>query len=283
MTTNLRQLRIVQRLAAWKVRDFVEIFVLFNLACLGGDIFVAHSYNHFANRAEWIPLGFSIIAPVVLLAAIAMGGLAPAKGLARWLGMLIGWGSIVLGIAGLLLHLNSQFFEQQTLKSLVYTAPFAAPLAYTGLGLILLLNRMVDADTPQWAAWVLLLASGGFIGNFILSLADHAQNGFYHWTEWIPVVASALAAAFLCLPLWAQTTATFLKSCIGLMVLQILVGLLGFALHVRANLHGPSDQLRDNFIYGAPAFAPLLFPNLAILGGLGAWSMTLSQRRNVST
>ncbi len=42
-------------------------------------------------------------------------------------------------------HLRGDFFQEQTLKNLVYTAPFAAPLAYTGLGLLLILDRMVDA------------------------------------------------------------------------------------------------------------------------------------------
>ena len=107
-------------------------------------------------------------------------------------GHLVGWGSMVIGVVGLLLHLQSRFFHERTLESLVYTAPFAAPLAYTGLGLLLVMNRMVDADSVEWPLWVLLLALGGFVGNFIFSLADHAQNGFYHATEWIAVVAHPL-------------------------------------------------------------------------------------------
>ena len=95
-----------------------------------------------------------------------------------------------VGLAGLLFHLDSVFFEEQTLRNLVYTAPFAAPLAYTGLGFLVLLSRMVDADDPEWAGWVVVLAAGGWAGNFVLTLADHAQNGFFHPTEWIGVVAS---------------------------------------------------------------------------------------------
>ena len=75
--------------------------------------------------------------------------------------------------------------------------PFAAPLAYTGLGLLLLLDRMVDAADLDWARWVVLLALGGFVGNFVLTLADHAQNGFFHPSEWIGVVAGAVAGGFL--------------------------------------------------------------------------------------
>src|SRR5690606_7005875 len=105
--------------------------------------------------------------------------------------------SVLVGIAGLFWQLESVFFHERTLRHLVYTAPFAAPLAYTGLGLLLLLNRLQRADSREWAQWVLVLALGGFIGNFFLSAADHAQNGFFEWTEWIPVISSALAIGVL--------------------------------------------------------------------------------------
>ena len=47
------------------------------------------------------------------------------------------------------------------------------------------------------------------------------------------------------------------------------VGAAGFLLHLTAGLHGPSTSLYQNIIHGAPPFAPLLLPNLAILGLLG--------------
>src|SRR5208283_807538 len=109
----------------------------------------------------------------------------------RDLGHLVGWSAVGIGLVGVILHLDSRFFEERTIQSLVYAAPFAAPLAYTGLGLLLILNRMVPADSAEWAYWVLLLALGGFAGNFVFSLTDHAQNGFFHATEWIPVISSA--------------------------------------------------------------------------------------------
>src|SRR5262249_47377003 len=120
---------------------WVELFILSNVAFLAVDIYVAHSVNAFAHPAEWAPIAFSLAAPPVLLLAMALGGLVPAtraeadrrgRRIPRWLGMAVGWGAIVVGVAGLLLHLESQFFEKQTLKNLVYTAPFAAPLAYAG-------------------------------------------------------------------------------------------------------------------------------------------------------
>jgi len=270
----------------WTPRDFVELFILGNLAFLGFDILLAHSYNHFgihslhlyAQWAEWVPICFSILAPLFLLAAIATGGLAPNRGVSRETGLIIGWCAIVIGISGLVFHLNSQFFELRTLKSLVYTAPFAAPLSYAGLGLLLIMNRMVDGESAEWAGWVLLLTAGGFLGNFILSVADHAINAFFVWTEWIPVVASALAFTFLVTGLLMETGMAFLRICAGVLVLQALVGLLGFALHLWFNLHLGTSDLREQLVNRAPAFAPLLFTNLAVLGGLGIWASAISRR-----
>jgi hypothetical protein len=68
-------------------------------------------------------------------------------------------------------------------------------LAYTALGLLLLMNRMVDRRSEEWPRWVLLLGLGGVVGNFIFSLTDHAQNGSYRKTEWIPVWNSTLAVS----------------------------------------------------------------------------------------
>jgi hypothetical protein len=183
----------------------------------------------------------------------------------RDLGYLVGWLAVAIGLVGVILHLDSHFFYERTLKSLVYAAPFAAPLAYVGLG------RMVSSDSPEWPRWVLLMALGGFVGNFIFSLTDHAQNGFYHWSEWIPVVSSAFAVGFLMAPFLTPVSRPFLWLCALVLLAQAGVGVLGFYLHTAANLHGTSSHWLENFIHGAPALAPLLFPNLVLLAALGLW------------
>ena len=249
-------------------RLWLECFALANLAFLSLDIYLAHSVNHFRHAAEYVPLYFSLAAPPILLVAL----LARSRVyLWRWLGNLVGGSAIVVGIVGLVLHLGSRFFHEWTLESLVYTAPFAAPLAYTGIGLLLVMNRMVDGASPEWPLWVLLLALGGFVGNFIFSLADHAQNGFFHRTEWIAVVSSALAVGFLLVPFLVRVNRSFVLPLATVLFVQTAVGLLGFYYHNAANFRGPSPRAWDNFIYGAPVMAPLLFPNLALLAFIGLW------------
>jgi len=242
----------------------VELFVLTNFAGLIADIFLAHSENHFRRATEYVPLYFSIAATVILAAVLAVRDRWPAVW--RDVGHLVGWLGVIVGLAGVVLHLDSQFFYERTIHSLTYAAPFAAPLAYTGLGLLLIANRMLDPDSIEWAQWMLWLALGGFVGNFVFSLTDHAQNGFFHRAEWIPVVSSACAIGLLVVPFVTRVTTSYLLLCMGGLVVQALVGLAGFALHAQADFQRSAPTLLEKFLTGAPPMAPLLFPNLVILG-----------------
>jgi hypothetical protein len=253
-------------------RTWIELFVLFNLGGLAPDIFLAHSVNAFHARAEYVPLIFSLAAPGLLLVALwAPANTRPA--LWRWPGFLTGGTAVFIGITGLVLHLQSQFFQQWTLASLVYAAPFAAPLAYTGLGSLLIMNRMVSDQETEWAQWVVFFSLGGFAGNFIFSLTDHAQNGFFHRTEWIPVISSAVAVGFLMVPLMLPTNRAFRWLCGLIMLMQTAVGMLGFGFHALADWRGPGDHLFLRIVHGAPIFAPTLFCDLAVLAGIGLWAL----------
>jgi hypothetical protein len=251
-------------------RAWLEAFTVVNLAFLAPDIYLAHSTNLFRHATEFVPFVFSLAAPVVLLVAAVAAWRGSAR-VWRLLGLLVGWATVAVGVVGLVLHLESRFFYESTLESLVYTAPFAAPLAYAGLGLLLLMNRMVPPESSEWPHWVLLLALGGFAGNLVFSLADHAQNGFFRGTEWIPVASSAFAVGFLLVPFLVGVSRGYLALLAAVMAVQVAVGLLGFYYHTAANLRGPSPSRFDNFVYGAPAMAPLLFPDLALLTCLGLW------------
>lgn len=258
------------------VRDpqlLVEIFVTLNLLILAADIYIAHSVNHFGKKAEYIPLYFSMAAPVVLAIVIALRWIWKQDAPWRDVGYLIGWLSILVGLGGVLYHLESRFFVDRTIKSLTYAAPFAAPLAYTGLGFLLLVDRMIAPRTIEWARWILLLTLGGFFGNFVLSLTDHASNGFFAKTEWIPVISSAFATGFLLVPIVVRVWRRYLDLCGIVMLAQALVGILGFWFHLQANLVEPGASLWDRLVNGAPPMAPLLFPNLVGLALIGLWAL----------
>lgn len=263
------------RSEAWWLQPWflVEAFAIANLGFLTFDIYLAHSVNDFRRPAEYIPLYFSASAPLILMLALALR----SRWISIWkdVGYFVGWMSIVIGLTGVVLHLDSSFFYERTIRSLTYSAPFAAPLAYAGLGFLLLLNRMLDDNTVAWAQWVLFLALGGFVGNFVFSLSDHAENGFFRPVEWVPVVASALAVGFLFTPLLIRVSRTFFSLCALMLLGEAAVGVWGFILHAAHNLHGPSVHPFDNFIYGAPPMAPLLFPNLVALALIAVWRLRL--------
>jgi hypothetical protein len=258
---------------AWWAQPWflVEAFALVNLGFLTLDIYLAHSFNEFRKWPEYVPLNFSAVAPLVLGIGLALR----SRYIAVWrvLGYLVGWGAVVMGLTGVVLHLNSLFFYERTLKSLTYSAPFIAPLAYTGLGFLLVMNRMVDWRSREWAEWTLFFALGGFVGNFGLTLSDHAENGFFYTTEWVGVWASAIAVGFLVMPLLLRVSRGFISLCAAILAAEAGVGVWGFVLHATANLHGPSTHALKNFTFGAAPFAPLLFPNLVLLGMIALWRL----------
>jgi len=250
---------------------WIELFVLFNFAGLIVDIFLAHSENQFRHPTEYIPLVLSIAATAVLAVIVPLRGRLPEVW--RDVGHMIGWLSILVGLGGVVLHLDSQFFVERTIRSLTYAAPFAAPLAYAGLGLLLVANRLVDPKTIEWSQWVLLLALGGFLGNFVFSLTDHAVNGFFNPFEWIPVVSSACAIGALLVPFVIDVDPSYLRLCAVVLGGQALVGLAGFGFHLAADFRQPGASLFERILSGAPPMAPLLFPNLVVLGWIALWVM----------
>ena len=264
-----------QYLQRWfgDMRLLVELFVLVNLAFLTLDIYLAHSTNDFHRRTEYIPLYYSAVAPVLLFIGLVARERFGYVAVWRDLGYLVGWLGVLIGLTGVVLHLDSRFFYDNTLKSLTYAAPFAAPLAYTGIGLLLIVNRMVDSRNIEWAYWILLLALGGFVGNFVFSLTDHAVNGFFRAIEWLPVISSAFAISFLLVPFLVRIERRFLLLAAVILMIQAVVGVLGFLLHILADLEGPSSRMIENIVHGAPPFAPLLFPNLVLLSLIALWAL----------
>jgi hypothetical protein len=249
-------------------RYAVHLFCVANLSFLGVDIGIAHLENGYARRMEWLPIFFSALATALLLPGL-LGSKHPRIVL---LDRIAGWGAVGVGIAGMMLHLESAFFAERTLRDLVYSAPFVAPLSFVGVGLLVLLLRSDDASGPDFGPWVLVLALGGFSGNYALSLLDHAQNGFFHATEWVPVAAASLAIGVLAVEL-ARPRAMPRVFFFGVMLLQVAIGVTGFGLHVAANLRETAASFVDRFVFGAPAFAPMLFADLALLALIGLWAL----------
>ena len=68
----------------------------------------------------------------------------------------------------------------------------------------------------------------------------------------------ALAARILAHPVW---------------LLGLLANFVGFLLHARATFQRPAASFFERIIDGPPALAPLLFPNLVVLGFIALAAM----------
>ena len=263
-----------RQLAGLPIAFWIESFVLLNLAFLGLDIWIAHQANAFERRVEWLPVGFSVAAPLLLAPLVADARHGVKRDV---VGLCVGGASVAIGVLGTLFHLQSGFFEQQTLHGLVYAAPFVAPLSYVGVGLLLLLNRLERTETLEWARWLLFLAAAGFAGNLGLSLLDHAQNGFFRASEWLSVTGAAFGTSFLACVVARPERLALRRATAWVMGAEAIIGFIGFTLHVHADLVlRPGSSLTERLVYGAPAFAPLLFTNLAGLAALGLLSVERS-------
>jgi len=250
----------------------VEAFATSNLAFLALDTWLAHATNSFARPAEWTPVVFSAAGAATLgvnLVLARLRGTPFERGPGRAIGFAVGWAGILVGGTGLVLHLGSRFFQDLTLRSLVYSAPFVAPLSFTGLGFLVLLPRMVDPRSADWARWVLFLALGGFAWSLALALTDHAQNGFFYPAEWLAVGAAALAAGYLVALFAAPSGSGFRRAGFVVLAFEAAIGVLGFILHDLPALHEAGEPLLYRVVFGAPKFAPLLFTDLAALGAIG--------------
>lgn len=225
-----------------------------NLLFVTPDILVAHSYNSFAARWEYVPLIVCPVAGGSCLAAIRFPGARP------WARAIL-TAVIGMGVLGFILHLNSRFLTNPALRTLVYSAPVAAPLVFCGLGL----TGLVAMDFERWGGWMPLLLSGGFAGNFSLAVLDHAQNGFFHALEWVSVVVAGLAMIYYALLFWkGSPTRPDRQAALGIAGVVFLTGLVGAAAHVAGILQTPGGSLVEQVISGPPAFAPLLFADLAL-------------------
>ena len=203
-----------------------------------------------------------------------------SRRLARWLGLGVGWGSIILGVTGLILHLRSDFFADPTLKNLVYTAPFVAPLAYTGVGLVLILNRTVESQVPG------LVALGGLAGDGRICWQLRTLSGrpcSERLLRTNRVDRSDRRSARGGLP---DRRGHFTSGTTPARSDLDVDGCPGGRGPARAltcissgNLDSPTVSLWERFVFGAPVFAPLLFADLAVLAVLGLWGMEQALQR----
>jgi len=107
----------------------------------------------------------------------------------------------------------------------------------------------------------------GTLATLISSVLDHARLNFGSPWLWIPTAVGVFGTVTaVTLGAIDRPTRADLITYTAAMLLLILVGPIGTALHVRANLTAYGTVVVERFIRGAPFLAPLLYSNMGLLG-----------------
>lgn len=260
-------------------------FVGVNLLFLGLDTFLGHVIDGVIRAYEWIPVFHGPLAGLVVLWVVFRP--RPSRGEVVLLLLALA-SSLAVGLMGTAFHWQRAMLVRggtsgSFLEWLIFAPPAAGPSAFMGVALIGLLAALheVPRDSGQMDLWglvqfrapltktqqLLWLVGLGYAGATLSSALDHARSGFVHPTTWIAVLAGAFATAVTLgrassrKPTPADDSVHFWTN-----VALMGVGVLGFAMHLDANLTGRGEISLERLVSHAPVMAPLLLVNLGLLG-----------------
>jgi len=235
-----------------------------NFLLTGVDVLMAHSQNAYF-RWELIPLIYAPAAVLVVPARIVF----QSSDIVRRMFLAVMWLGVVVGVTGSFLHLagNATSGPVSLRRLLVTGSPIAAPIAFAGIAAFALVsdqNRGTDRRSK-----LLVLVGLGFLGAVLAAFFDHARVAFFPSYTLIPLVTGALATVacfYMVRPARTSKAETYIF--LSVLTLSIVVGFLGFGLHLAADLAGTQTIVWARLLYRAPLLGPLLFSNLALLAGL---------------
>jgi hypothetical protein len=254
---------------------------------LGIDIYLAHDISGTIVPNEWIPIIFGPVAGAILLVAglIALR----QRPLATLIATAVLLASTGVGLLGVYFHLRRAALpdapagDRISVTLLAWGPPFLGPLMFCLVGLFGLSAAWVEEPPDSGRLWMpggwhvpmplsktrayFLMFSLGNLITTISAVLDHARTGFDNRYLWIPVVVGVYATLVSAL-LGAvdRPNRGDLTIYVTAMLLMILTGLIGLALHVDDNLTSRGQFVLERFIRGAPFLAPLLFANMGSLG-----------------
>lgn len=252
---------------------------------LSVDIFLAHSASGQITRSEWIPIVFGAVAGLLLLLSgvIAFRSRPTAVILAN----LVFLGSIVVGLLGIYFHLSRTLLlttpGQEPVGALVWAPPFLGPLFFALVGVLgisaawaeepvnsgrltLLGGRCLQMPYSKTRAYFLIV-SIFVLAALISSVLDHSRFNLDNGWVWLPIiaglfgVATCLSLGFIQEPKRADLTIYAVS-----MTLLIVIGTVGFLLHLNTSLVPRGIFVVERFVRGSPLLAPLLFANVGLLG-----------------
>ena len=251
------------------------------------DIYLAHNISGGIKAAEWIPIIFGLVAFVLLLLA---GLMARTRGdMASSLATFVFIGSVIVGVLGIWFHLQRTLFAAgspfswEAVDALTWAPPIMGPLFFVLISLlgisaawteapvdsgILLLPGERRLELPLSKSSALFLITALFVlASLLSSVLDHARFAMDSAWVWLPLVGGLFAAtASIGLALIRTPTAGDVTVYLTSMLLLIVIGIVGMALHAEANLTAAGGVVMERFLRGSPILAPLLFCNAGLLG-----------------
>ena len=258
-----------------------------NLLFLAFDIYLAHNLNGTIRIREWIPIVFGTVAGVLLLVCglIAFRWRRAASIFAT---IVLG-ASIIVGILGAYFHVvrgtlpTAPLGERVSIPLLVWAPPVVGPLIFSLVGLWGVSAAWIEdpPDSGRLYLWgdrrlqlpfsktraFLFMVSLGTLATLISSVLDHGRAEFENPWLWVPIAVGVFATMVPAgLGALNKPTKWDILTHVIAMVLLILVGLLGFWLHIEFDLTANNEIVIERFLRGAPFLAPLLFANMGLVG-----------------
>ncbi|MDP4161032.1 MAG: hypothetical protein Q8911_14925, partial [Bacillota bacterium] len=233
-----------------------------NFLLTGVDVLIAHSQNNFF-RWELIPLIYTPLAVLALLSRLIF-----KSNTVKRIFQAVMWLGVFVGVVGTFFHLtgNATFSRESLHRLLIEGSPVAAPIAFAGISCYSLVSEHYRGTVRR--SKLLILVGLGFLSAVAAAFLDHARLAFSPGYTLIPLVLGSLAAIACFYIAYSQVNT--IETCIYLTILAInvLVGLLGFGFHLLGDLAGTQSIVWARIMYRNPLLGPLLFSNLAFLGGL---------------
>ncbi len=227
----------------------------------------------------WIPVAYAV--PAACTAFVLALRRRPGRWAYRIHGIAMAAGVVIGGI-GALLHAAAAGRQDLGLPAL-FGSPTVAPLTFAGVAAVGWIAAWSDealgvGRAPEVVARgtapavpgrraLLLVTLLGFLALAIIGAVDHAPEGM-NWTEAIALILAMWAAGAVLATLLGVGKAVWKLTYVGAMMGNVMVGFLGLALHLSANMSGPPETLLQRMVLQAPLAAPLLHGLLGMLGML---------------
>ncbi len=279
---------VVKRLRLPFSRDQAMLLMLaLNELLLGLETYLAHSTSGTIMPKEWIPIIFGPVAGILLFVT----GLLAIKrrSLGAMLSSLVFFASIAVGLLGIYFHISRAILplapagQRLSIPLIVWAPPLLAPLTFALVGwiglsavwpempidsgrLTLPVGKQLALPFSKTNAFFIMVGLG-CLATVISSVLDHARTNFENPWLWLPTglgvfgTVAALLHGFIRTPRRSD-----LITFVAAMLLLVLVGLLGLALHVIRDLGLDNAIVVERFIRGAPFLAPMLFSDMGALG-----------------